>query len=88
MNKEELKKIIIPAEIVSEVYPVVKIKEDNLEKIFVGKPIHKNDLIGEEKFEEEKIVCIFSGKRFIGMYKTVNEDDVFAKSLFVMQEIR
>ncbi len=111
LKEEELRKIIIPAEIVSEVYPVVQIKEDNLEKIFTGKPIHKNDLVAplgvypkrareplarpkiaeyrgkEKKREEGEIICIFSGEKFIGMYKVVNDGDVFAKGMFVMQEI-
>ena len=65
----------------------------NLEKIFVGKPIHQEDLIASAKskskeFGEGDIICIFSGKRFIGMYKVMNYDNVFAKSMFVMQEIR
>ena len=44
VKEENLKEIIIPAEIVSEVYPIVQIKKDNLKQIFTGKPIHKNDL--------------------------------------------
>jgi H/ACA ribonucleoprotein complex subunit 4 len=51
VKKENLKDIIMPAEIISEVYPTVYIKEDNLKQIFTGKPIHKNDLIKNEKFE-------------------------------------
>ena len=43
--EKELREIIIPAEIISKVYPVVQIKEDNLKQIFTGKPIHKSDLI-------------------------------------------
>ncbi len=88
LKEDELKKVIIPAEIVSEVYPVVQIKADNLEKIFTGKPIHKGDLVGTEKFEKGEIISVFVGERFIGMYKVVNDDDVFAKGEFVMQEIK
>ena len=86
-DEKLLREIIIPAEIISEVYPVVKIKEKNLKQIFTGKPIHKEDLIEKIKIEKEKIICIFSGERFIGMYKTINGKDIFAKAEFVMQEL-
>jgi len=86
-NEELLRKIIIPAEIVSEVYPIVKIKENNLKQIFTGKPIHKEDLIKPEKMENEKVVSIFCKDRFIGMYKIINGKDIFAKAEFVMQPI-
>jgi H/ACA ribonucleoprotein complex subunit 4 len=86
-NEKLLRKIIIPAEIISEVYPIVKIKEKNLKQIFTGKPIHKEDLIKKQSIEKEKIICIFSGDRFIGMYKTINGKDIFAKAEFVMQAI-
>jgi len=86
-NEKFLRDIIIPAEIVSEVYPIVKIKEDNLKQIFTGKPIHKKDLIKIEKFEKEKIVCVFCKDRFIGMYKIIDGRDIFAKAKFVMQPI-
>ena len=88
LKGEDLRKVIIPAEIISEVCPVVQIKEDELEKIFTGKPIHKGDLVKEGEHKSGEIVCIFSGERFIGMYKVVNDVDVFAKGEFVMQEIK
>ena len=107
-NEELLRKIIIPAEIVGEVYPAVEIKKDNLKKILTGKPIYKEDLIKNEKFEkgEQKtgnfltssssgksqtngeIISVFCGERFIGMYKIINDKEIFAKAEFVMQEMR
>lgn len=106
-NEEPLRKIIIPGEIISEVYPAVEIKSENLKQILTGKPIFKQDLIKSEKFEsgEQKtgnffssssgksqtngeIVSVFSGERFIGMYKIINNKDIFAKAEFVMQEIK
>ena len=96
--EKELREIIIPAEIISKVYPVVQIKEDNLKQIFTGKPIHKSDLItplgvpqiveyGGKKFEKEQIVCVFSKDKFVGMYKVINGTDIFAKAEFVLQPI-
>ncbi|MDP3758315.1 MAG: hypothetical protein Q8Q86_01220, partial [Candidatus Daviesbacteria bacterium] len=87
-NEENLRKIIIPAEIISEAYPVIQIKKDDLKKIFTGKPIHKEDLINEEKFDKGEIVCVFSEEKFVGMYKITNSKTEFAKAEFVMQEIK
>jgi len=88
-GKEDLlKKIIIPAEeAVKKVYPMLEIKKDNLEKIFTGKPIYKGDLIKKENYESGKIACVFCEEKFIGMYKVINNEDIFAKSEFVMQPI-
>lgn len=86
-NEELLRKIIIPAEIVGEVYEAVEIKKDNLTKIFTGKPLHNKDLIKKQKIETGKIISIFSAERFIGMYEVINSKEIFAKAKFVLQEI-
>jgi H/ACA ribonucleoprotein complex subunit 4 len=86
-NENLLRKIILPAEIIAEAYPIVKIKEENLKKIFTGSPIHDKDLIKKEKFEKGKIVCIFNEDRFVEMAKVVNEGEIFAKPEFVLQPI-
>ena len=83
-----LRKIIIPAETISKLHSVVKIKKDNLKKILTGKPIHKEDLIKKEKVKEETIVCVFCEDKFIGMYKILDDKYVYAKAKFVMQPIR
>lgn len=82
-NEKELRKIIIPGEIISEVYPIVQIKENNLKSIYTGKPILYLNLIKKEKFERNQIICIFYENKFVGMYKVVNEDDIFSKPEFV-----
>ncbi|GBE19926.1 MAG TPA: RNA-guided pseudouridylation complex pseudouridine synthase subunit Cbf5 [Candidatus Pacearchaeota archaeon] len=83
-----LKKIIIPAEIITELHPRIDIKGDNVKQVLTGKPIHKSDLKNQEKKKTGEIVVIFSEDRFIGMYKVVNSGDIFAKSEFVMQDIK
>jgi len=87
-HEEVLKKIIIPAEIISEVYPAVQIKEDNIKQIFTGKPIHKNDLTKDEDINKDKIISVFCKNKFIGMYRVVNEQGIFAKAKFVLQPIK
>ena len=41
------------------------------------------NLIKKEKFERNQIICIFYENKFVGMYKVVNEDDIFSKPEFV-----
>lgn len=110
-DERKLKKIIIPAEIISEIYPSVEIKSENIKQILTGKPIHKGDLKDKSKkifsfdklskkkndkesennkikLKENQIVLVFSGNQFIGIYKIINQNDIFAKSLFVMQPLK
>lgn len=86
-NKKPLKEIIIPAEVVSEIYPIVKIKKDNLKKIFTGKPIHKKDLIKKQNIKKDSIISVFCEERFVGMYRVLEAKEIFAKAEFVMQPI-
>ena len=84
-NDELLKKMIIPGEIISEVYPLVEIKKNSLKQIFTGKPIHKKDLIEKRNWKVGEIVCVFCEEQFVGMYKIIKNKDIFAKAEFVMQ---
>jgi len=87
-DETALKKMIIPGEIVKEVYPEVQIKDNIVDKILHGKPIHFVDLKKKVKVEKEKVVSVFSGERFIGMFKVINGKDIFAKPEFVLQPIK
>src|SRR3989344_2617314 len=86
-GKEELlRKIIFPAEIISELHSVMKIKKNNLDKIFTGKPIHEKDLIKDEGWKVGEVVCVFNKEKFIGMYKIIRDKNIFAKAEFVMSD--
>jgi H/ACA ribonucleoprotein complex subunit 4 len=87
-NEKPLREIIIPAEIVSEIYPVVEVKEEPVARILHGQPLYHKDLKEKYKIDKDKIVCAFSGSNFVGMFKVVNEKTIFAKPMFVFQEIR
>jgi H/ACA ribonucleoprotein complex subunit 4 len=87
-KEEKLRNIIIPAEIVSEVYPIVEVKKEFVEKIMHGAPIDYKFLTKKYKFDTNQIVCMFEDQNMVGMFKVLNEKDVFAKSMFVLQEIR
>lgn len=87
-NEKPLRKIIIPAEIVSEVYPDAEVKEESIDRILHGKPIHHEDLACENVFKKDQVISVFSGERFIGMFKVINSERVFAKPEFVLQPIQ
>lgn len=86
-DEKKLRDIIIPAEIVSEVYPSANVRKEFIEKIFHGAPIDYKFLTEKKDLEKGKIVCIFSDERFIGMFKVVNENSFFARPEFVLQPI-
>ena len=86
-NEELLRKIIFPGEIISQLHPVMQIKEDNLTQIFTGKPIHEKDLVKDEGWKKDSLVCAFNNGRFIGMYKIFRGKEIFAKPEFVLQPI-
>lgn len=83
-----LREMIIPGEIITELHPVVKIKDVRLKEAFNGKPIQKNDLIENYKFKENETIIVFCEDRFVGIYSVIKDKEIFAKSLFVMQPLR
>lgn len=87
-NDEKLRRIIIPAEVISKVYSYLEIKADNLSQILTGKPIYKKDLIKDEGWKVDSIISCFCNNKFIGMYKIFRGKEIFAKPEFVMQEMR
>jgi H/ACA ribonucleoprotein complex subunit 4 len=87
-DEKKLKEIIIPGEIVKELFPVVQVKEDSIKRLFTGKPVYLSDLKKPVKIKEGKRVCIFSGNDFIMVAKTVKDTYVFAKSEFTLQPVK
>ncbi len=87
-NSELLKAILIPAEIVSLVYPLVEIKNGNLKNILTGKPIYRKDLKKATPAKKDEIITVFCENQFIGMYKVIRGKEIFAKALFVMQALK
>ncbi|MEK6917339.1 MAG: RNA-guided pseudouridylation complex pseudouridine synthase subunit Cbf5 [Nanoarchaeota archaeon] len=87
-DEKLLRKIIIPGEVVSLVYLVVEIEEESVGRILKGQPIYKKNLVKKADFEKDKIICVFSKDRFIGMFKVINQGEFFARSEFTLQEIK
>ena len=86
-DEKILKEIIIPGEVISQLYPVVQIKEESAERILKGQPIYKKNLADEHEMENGNKISVFSKERFIGVFKIINEGEIFAKSEFVLQPI-
>jgi len=88
-----LREILIPAEIITELYPVVQAKENMVKNLLQGKAIHKDILKEVDKMKLGDIFLVFYEERFIGVYDRVNKkcktkDDIYGKAKFVMQEMK
>ena len=86
-NEEKLRKIIIPAEIISEVYPIVEVKKEFVDMIRHGAPIYHKFLIKKLNLENGKKFCLFDNEKFVGMFKVINEGEYFARSEFTFQQV-
>jgi H/ACA ribonucleoprotein complex subunit 4 len=87
-NEKKLREMIIPGEIIKELYPSIQVKPDSAERILRGQPIYNKNLVKESKIEIGKRVSIFSDDRFIGVFSVISEGEVFAKPEFVFQPIK
>ena len=87
-NEKALREMIIPAEIVREVYTPIEIKKESVERILHGQPVYNKNLIKKPNLNKDQIISIFSEEQFIGMFRVVGGVDVFATSEFTMQSIR
>ena len=91
-DEKKLREMIIPGEIISELFPVVQIQEESAERILRGQPIYEKNLmprtLADTKFNIGDRVCAFSGDKFIGIFIIVLQDKIFAKPEFVLQPIK
>jgi len=86
-NESVLRKIIIPGEIVSELYPVIHVKKEYVDKILHGSPIFYSYIKDLQEKIKEKRFCIFEEDKLIGIYKVTSEGKIFARPEFVMQPL-
>lgn len=89
-KEEKLRSLLIPAEIISEMLPIVQVKEKAVKQLLTGKPVFKQDVIGKLP-KEEKFVVFFKDKLIEVARKTKEENekeskgDIIARPEFVMQ---
>ncbi len=81
-DESKLRKFLIPAEIISEIYPVVQVKEEIVHGLLNGKPLMKED-VKKKDLPDSDIFVIFNGDKFIGMYGIVDREHIIAKPKMV-----
>jgi len=82
-KEENLRKMLIPGEIVSKLIPVVQLNPLSLKQTLTGKPLFKEDMAEKPK-KLNSPFALFLGERFIGCYKLVDEGDIIARSEFIL----
>ena len=87
-NEENLKKMIIPGEIITELYQSIDVKSEIIMKLFNGSPIFNKDLDKKYNNKAGEKICVFSKDKFIGIYNVTNSGDIFAKPEFILQPIK
>ncbi len=81
-DEKKLRKILIPAEIISEILPVVQIKPDNIKQILTGKPLFEKDIVGE--LPKTDTFAVFLEDKFIEVARKVDEGDIVGRAEFVL----
>ena len=69
-DESKLRKILIPAEIISEILPVYELNGENLKYILNGIPIRKEHFIEQPK---EDLIMVFFKEKFIGIFEKSDE---------------
>ncbi len=84
-NEEPLRKILIPAEIISQAIPTIFVKKESLPQLLTGKPIFHKDLLGRHSpLPPETKVAVFQNDRFVEIAKVIDHKEIFAKPEFVL----
>ena len=91
-NEKLLKDMLIPGEIVSELFEVVYVKDDKtiIKSLFTGKPLINSYIKNKDnitELDEDEKICVFNENRFIGIYKVIKEGEIYAKPDFVLQPL-
>ncbi len=84
-NDKKLRSMIVPGEILSEIYPVIEVKKDSVKNLLTGKPLKKLDSL--DKIDSDKFLAFYKDK-FIGIYRKTNETESIGRPEFVLQDIK
>jgi H/ACA ribonucleoprotein complex subunit 4 len=86
-DESRLRSMLIPGEIVSQVLPVLQVKQEFIKKLFTGSPLFNNFVENPEissKLAENDKIAVFSEDKFIGCYNFIGKGDLVAKPEFVL----
>jgi H/ACA ribonucleoprotein complex subunit 4 len=82
-SETELRKILQPVEpILKELLQTAQINPESKPGLLNGKPLFQKDL--QTTAPEEEIFALFDGDQFIGTYQKVQEGEIIARPLFVL----
>ena len=91
-NEDKLRKMLIPGEIISQVIPVIHVKEQYINKLYHGLPLFKEFIDNLEETKELKTdekIAVFNDDKFIGTFKIIKDSkQILAKPEFVLQPIK
>jgi len=85
-NEKSLRAIIIPAEIVGNMLPLVHIEKQVVKKLHTGSPIFPQFLSNKDEITDLKEgdkISIFSDNQFVGCYVFIGKESIVAKPEFV-----
>ena len=86
-DKTKLREILIPAEIITKILPVVQVKnnEKTIKDLLNGIVLKKQDLEDEKQIPNSNLFLVFNKDKFIGIYEKINEEyeEDVARSKFI-----
>ena len=84
-NKNILLEMVVPAEdAIRKVLPCVDVDKSAVKSLHHGKPLFRSNVDGDiEGLKEGDFFALFSGKKFIGIYRRTSEEIIFARAEFV-----
>jgi H/ACA ribonucleoprotein complex subunit 4 len=89
VSEEELKKLITPAEeALKKIMPSIEIRPDNIQKLYAGNKLLREEVISDMDFREGTLLAVFSKELFIGIYRVIHEGIKFARPEFVFQPVK
>ena len=83
-DEKSLRKMIIPAEkAIKKVLPFAEADKSALRSLHTGRPLLKSNLKKIPKLENGEHFALFCEGDFVGIYKKIQNESIFAKSEFV-----
>lgn len=83
-NEKILRELLIPGEVVATLLPTVEIKSEHVGQCLRGSPVFAAFLKKKASIEEGQRCCALSKGTFIGCYRALNKNDIFATPEFVL----
>lgn len=78
-DEKELRKILMPIELIAKNMPKINVKKDSLERLYNGSPVYSEFIEKMDKTEQNDIAAVMQGKKLIEIAKVVNEGNAIAK---------